>query len=361
MSASVEQNLDISTGADALAELFEQAEERTANPEAEREPGLQSQAQGAQDGAAEPAEIEGDPQTAEPEKSVETSEDASQEAYDPIESIDDLAEALGLTPEEVRASIRDKVKVDGQEIEVTLAEKTAGYLRQEDYSKKTMRLSEDRRQFETERDQAYVAYQQTTQQALEALSRSQKLLQAEMDSETMRELEHLDREQWGYLREKQRDRMQQIEREAAQMLQQQQQYQAYEVQRRQQREIQRVRAEHPDWSDAHNARVTQAMKAFGFTEQEAGNVTDGRLLLAMHELGKLREENAQLREATDTSKAKQEAVKKQVRKLPRLVKPGSGQKPKGSRTQAEHLRRRVAQTGNVEDAAGAFEAMIRGV
>ena len=56
-----------------------------------------------------------------------------------------------------------KVKVDGQEVEVTQEELLRGYMRQRDYTQKTQQLAEQRRQFEQYRPQ-YQQPQQVPQQ-----------------------------------------------------------------------------------------------------------------------------------------------------------------------------------------------------
>lgn len=357
MSAPLEQAMDVHTGGEAIAELFERAEAAGAGepPQEIVEPPAPEAEVATEPQPTEPA---GDPEK-EPTDSEETSEPDA-EADAPIETVEHLAEAMGASPEEVLSSIKVKVKLDGEEREVTLAEQNAGYLRQEDYTHKTMRLAEDRRQFETERDQSYATHQQKAQEVLELYARAHKMVEAEMNSETMAELEELDEGRWAYLREKQRQKMQRIEQETAQVMAQHQQLTQHRTQQRMQREFSRIQGEVPNWGTEHVGRVQSTMRAYGFTDQEAASVVDGRFVLAMHELGQLREENAKLRTASDKDKVKQEAVKKQVRRLPRLVKPGTSQKARGAKTQAEHFKRRVAKTGDVDDAAAAIEALLKG-
>ena len=57
-----------------------------------------------------------------------------------------------------------KVKVDGEEIEVTQDELLRGYMRQRDYTQKTQRLAEQRRQFEQYRPQYQQPQPQRTQE-----------------------------------------------------------------------------------------------------------------------------------------------------------------------------------------------------
>lgn len=57
-----------------------------------------------------------------------------------------------------------KVKVDGEEIEVTQEELLRGYMRQKDYTQKTQQLAEQRKQFEQYRPQQQFQPQQQAQQ-----------------------------------------------------------------------------------------------------------------------------------------------------------------------------------------------------
>ena len=57
-----------------------------------------------------------------------------------------------------------KVKVDGEEIEVTQEELLRGYMRQKDYTQKTQQLAEQRKQFEQYRPQQQYQPQQQVQQ-----------------------------------------------------------------------------------------------------------------------------------------------------------------------------------------------------
>lgn len=104
-------------------------------PEAER-PEAEAQSKG------ETAEVETDDtskETVETEEEGQTESEASnEEEAEPEESPEKPA--------------RVKVKVDGEEVEVTLEEAIKGYSRTEDYKRKTAALAEDRRAFERERE-----------------------------------------------------------------------------------------------------------------------------------------------------------------------------------------------------------------
>ena len=68
-------------------------------------------------------------------------------------------------PESTEEEPKYRVKVDGEEIEVTQEELLRGYMRQRDYTQKTQQLAEQRRQFEQYRPQYQQPPQQVPQQS----------------------------------------------------------------------------------------------------------------------------------------------------------------------------------------------------
>lgn len=87
-------------------------------------------------------------------EAAESSEDVEQaeteEAKPELPStLDELAAAFDADPEWAN-SIKVKAKVDGEEVEVTLAEALNGYQRTADYTRKTTELAEQRKAFDAE-------------------------------------------------------------------------------------------------------------------------------------------------------------------------------------------------------------------
>ena len=78
-------------------------------------------------------------------------------------TVEGLAEAIGISPQELSEHLKVTVKVDGKERVVTLAEAVKGHQLEADYRTKTSELAEARRSFAAQVEQA--------QQALQARSR----------------------------------------------------------------------------------------------------------------------------------------------------------------------------------------------
>ena len=82
---------------------------------------------------------------------------------------DGLAEAIGLSGDELAARLSANVTIDGQVRPVNLAEALNGYQRLEDYRQKTGAIAEERKAFDAEREQARQTMQQEAQRLLSVL------------------------------------------------------------------------------------------------------------------------------------------------------------------------------------------------
>ena len=111
----------------------------------------------------------------EEESQEETSEDVSQDE----EQID--------TQEKLEDSTY-KVKVAGQELEVTLDELRNGYSRDADYRRKTEELSYDKKQFMSESEKQRQNYSSKLNEANQLLSVAQQQLQTEINSSDLEKL-----------------------------------------------------------------------------------------------------------------------------------------------------------------------------
>lgn len=112
------------------------------------------------------------------------SEDSEDEETDneeeaEIQSLADMAEALGVDVDELEATINTKIKVDGEESDVTLAELRRGYQREKDYTQKTMAVAEKDKQLTVQHEQAIEQVQQQSQVAGAVLREVQKLFAGE--------------------------------------------------------------------------------------------------------------------------------------------------------------------------------------
>lgn len=243
------------------------------------------------------------------------------------------------------------VKVDGQEVEVTQDELINGYSRQQDYTRKTQELSQQRKTIEqqqTELAQRDAIYSQLLPK-MEAQLKGE--LANEPDWNTLYEDDPV-----GYVREKQlwdekKEKLSAVSAEQQRLQQeafaQQQQQIAQFVEYGNQKLLEII----PEWQNQEVATKEKlaiseyAVNTLGYTPQEIEQVYDYRALLG-------------LRNAWLNSKTVEATKKKPTQKAPaRVARPGTTNRPK-SAAPVKKAKQKLAKTGKIQDAAKVFEQLI---
>lgn len=273
----------------------------------------------------------------------ETSEEqpSDDEAHDESESDDEQVEEQPQAPQTFR------VKVDGQDVEVTLDELSKGYSRTQDYTRKTQALAEQRKAAEAEFAQVKAEREQYSTY-LNALAAALAEQTAEPDWDALRQEDPAQfAATWAEHQRKQQNlQAVRTEQSRVQQLQQADQMRAFEA---------HVAAERakliealPTWKNAETARKEKAelleyARERGYTDAEINSVTDHRFLVMFQKA--LLYDKAQ--KARPVVQKKVEAVK--------VAKPGIPQSTQ-KREVSEHTRKkqRLAKTGRLNDAAAVF-------
>jgi len=243
------------------------------------------------------------------------------------------------------------VKVDGQEVEVTQEELINGYSRQQDYTRKTQELSQQRKTIEQQ--QAELAQRDAIYSQL--LPKMEAQLKGELANEPDWNALYED-DPVGYVREKQlwdekKEKLnavtaeqQRLQQEA--LVKQQQQIQQF-VEYGNQKLLEII----PEWQNPEVAAKEKAaiseyaMKELEYTPEEIQQVYDYRALLG-------------LRNAWLNSKTVAATKKKPTQKAPaRVARPGTTNRPKTT-TPVKKAKQRLAKTGKTSDAAKVFEQLI---
>lgn len=292
---------------------------------------------------------EPDPETDDEESEVEDESPESEEV-DEAETADDADEPED-TEEEPPEPRTHRVKVDGEEIEVTEEELHKGYSRTADYTRKTQALAEERKTFQgeqtavrTERAQ-YAERLASLEQAIRAVT------PAEPDWVTLARENPTEYAAQRAAWDEHKRQLAEIasERETAeQTVQEDHQRAASEYLNA---ERARFLEAIPAWKDAAVAKrekgeMVAFAKGLGYTDAEISGVADHRVLLLLRK--------AMLHDRAEKSKPD---VKKVIEKVV-VTKPGAGHAAK--RPPASNFTRakqRLAQTGSVKDAALAFEQL----
>ena len=253
--------------------------------------------------------------------------------------------------EEIEQPLTFTVKVDGQEVEVTQEELVNGYSRQQDYTRKTQELSQQRKTIEQQ--QAELAQRDAIYSQL--LPKMEAQLQGEMANEPDWSKQYED-DPVGYVREKQ---LWDEKKEKAKAIQAEQQRLQDEAMAEQQKLIQqqvefgqqRILELIPEWQNPEVAAKEKAairdyaINTLEYTQQEVDSVYDYRALLG-------------LRKAWLNDKIVETVKKKPTQKAPaRVARPGTVTKKK-SVTPVKKAKQRLAKSGKVQDAAKVFEQLI---
>ena len=282
---------------------------------------------------------------------VDLEEDTeSDDEFDYDDEFDD--EEQNEVEDEVQQPTSYKVKIDGEEVEVTLDELQSGYSRQQDYTRKTQELAQQRKIIEqqqqelAQRDAIYA----------QLLPKLEAQLSADLANEPDWNRLYED-DPVGYVREKQlwderKEKLKATQAENQRLQQEalvkQQQQLAQFVQYGQQKLLEIV----PEWKNPEIAQQEKlairdyGINTLGYTAQEMDTIYDYRALLG-------------LRNAWLNDKTVQATKKKPTEKAPaRVARPGAVTKIK-SVAPAKRAKQRLAKTGKTSDAAKVFEQMLK--
>lgn len=256
--------------------------------------------------------------------------------------------------EEVQEQPRYKVKASGEEIEVTLDDLIKGYQREADYTKKTQTLAEQRKQVEAERQVIEQAKLQRDQYQ-ERLAMIETALRTHAPQENLEALKETD--PIGYAvkvaeqtqREKQ---LQAVQLERARIAQQQQAEQSQSLSSHLAAEAQKLAEAIPEYADEQKSvqvkkDIREYAKKIGWSDEELASVYDSRAVLTLY--------RAMQYEKLMGNKA---GVTKKVNEAPKMLKPGVSRQTDVNAEQTKKAMNQLKRTGNVRDAANAFERFI---
>lgn len=300
---------------------------------------------------ADESEIEDDmEETEEGDEETEEAEPELEETSE-FESLEDIAAALEITPEEFLERYKVKAKIDGEEIETSLSELKNGYQRLSDYRNKTAEVAEQRKALKQEEEAQKAEIQNRLGQVDTLIDNLQSQILSEFQGIDWNDLRATNPAEYAALiqdfqgRQTQLNHAQEVARQESERLQQEQ----LEKQKEQYSEI--VKAERellfeaiPDWKNndvmtAEAKQVSEYLKSRGFNDQEISSAYDHRILKMAYDLMK-----------SDKVKAKAEVVKNKVKTLPKLVKPGSkGTQLTAKQAALNKLKAKVKKTGGKTD------------
>jgi hypothetical protein len=281
----------------------------------------------------------------------EISDDIDDEIAAELDEYEESDEEQTDVEEEIEQPLTFTVKVDGQDIEVTQEELINGYSRQQDYTRKTQELSQQRKTIEQQ--QAELAQRDAIYSQL--LPKMEAQLKGELANEPDWNRLYED-DPVGYVREKQlwdekKEKAQAIQAEQQRLQEESMAEQYKQIQQQVEFGQQRLLELIPEWQNPEVAAKEKAairdyaINTLEYTQQEVDSVYDYRALLG-------------LRKAWLNDKIAETVKKKPTQKAPaRVARPGTVNKKK-TVTPVRKAKQRLAKSGKVQDAARVFEQLI---
>ena len=331
------------------------------------DPGSVVEAQSAILSLLEPEEAKPETLESAPTEDVEESTEETQD--EPLEE-DVLEEESEEEESEEEESEEDEseeepevyaVKVDGEELEVSLDELVQGYSRHSDYTRKTQELA-------SQRDEMAQMQQQWASEISQAQAERQQYMDAlgQFVQNSVSGLEQFSNVNWEHLRETDpiafvtkkeeyrdaQDRVRQAQEEQYRVSQQQQQEVAKMRQLAVQEEHTKLVAAVPEWNDTEKrSKMASELSTYavnqGFSKEELKQLIDHRSLIVLMK--------AQKYDALQNSDVKA----KKIKNKPKVVRSGKGAKTKSNdRSKRIAKMKRLGQSGHVNDAVSLLEDFV---
>jgi len=228
----------------------------------------------------QPQEQEIKEEETEEESQDETEEETSEDVSQDEEQID--------TQEKLENSTY-KVKVAGQELDVTLDELRNGYSRDADYRQKTEELSHQRKNFQSESEKQRLDYSQKLNDLNQSLSLAKQQLNTEYDSAELEKLYDENPTEAARIEHKLKRKQQKLDL-AMQQTQSEQKKQFDTFLQDQQKKLELKMPEFSDPAKSQNlkAGMKSTLNNYGFNDSEVAQVYDHRIVMLVNDAMKYR-------------------------------------------------------------------------
>ena len=242
-----------------------------------------------------------------------------------------------------------RVKVSGQELEVTLDELKAGYSRDSDYRQKTHTLGLEKKDLEAQKNSLRQSYDTRLSELNEMITTADSFVRQQQGSKDLQKLYDEDPTAAARLdyqlreQERQLDGMKSKAQEAYRK-----QYDEYITA---QRDL--AAAKIPEYSDPNKAdqfktNMRSTLRGYGFNDGEIGNLADHRFLMVIRDAMSYK-----------SVKDKRPIAQKKVANAPKVVKAGVAKSsPSSGREQIRNKISRLKKTGHLREAQDAIRDMI---
>ena len=294
-------------------------------------------------------ETKAEPTEPESTETQETPESQAKSEAAPVEQESENTEVTEETQTELEEPSLHRLKVNGQEIEVSLDELKAGYSRDSDYRQKTHSLGMEKRDLESQKNSLRQSYDAKLQELNDLLATADATVRQQQGSADLQKLYEEDPTQAAKLDYQLRQQNRAIEdmkskaREA--------QIKQYNEFLETQKELAATKI--PEYSDPNKAdqfkiNMRNSLRGYGFNDEEIGTMADHRFLMVAKDAM-----------SYQSLKDKRPIVQKKVANAPKVVKPGVAKSTTSSgREQIRNKIGKLRKTGNINDASSAILDII---
>lgn len=300
----------------------------------------------------EPSE-QAQPETTEQEAPVEAAQESNQTETEEVatEATSPENENTNENETELQEQVEEpslhRVKVNGQELEVSLDELKSGYSRDSDYRQKTHSLSLERKNLEEEKNVLRQTYDTKIKELDELMQSANSFISqgSEVDLKAMYEEDPQAAAKLDFQMRQQREHLASL-RQKSEAVKQQQYNQFLNEQK------QLAEQAIPELADSQKAsdlkiRMRNTLSSYGFNDQEISSLADHRFLKV-------------LKDAMDyrNLKAAKPIVQKKVVNAPKVVKSGTAKTESSKRSVIQSKLGRVKKSGKIQDAQSAILEII---
>jgi hypothetical protein len=290
---------------------------------------------------------------AEPSESKEPEQQVAQESQPESEGTPEPTTENTETKEETQTELEEpelhRIKVQGQELEVTLDELKSGYSRDSDYRQKTHTLGLEKRDLETQKSSLRQSYDTRLTELNDLIATADGFVRQQQGSKDLQRLWEEDPTSAAKLDYQLREQTRQIDGMKTKAHEEYtKQYDSYLVT---QRELAATKI--PEYSDPNKAdqfkyNMRTSLRNYGFNDSEIGNLADHRFLMVAKDAMSYQQ-----------LKDKRPIVQKKVANAPKVIKAGIARSNTSSGREA--IRNKIgklAKTGHIKDAQNAILDMI---
>ena len=265
------------------------------------------------------------------------------------EQVTENTETTEETTTELEEPELHRVKVSGQELEVTLDELKAGYSRDSDYRQKTHSLGLEKRDLETQKNSFRQSYDTRLSELNDLIATADATVRQQQGSEDLQKLYDEDptaASKLDYQLRQQNRQLEEVRSKAKEA--QQSQYNEFLNTQRELAATKIPEFADPNKTDTFKVNMRNSLRNYGFNDSEIGSLADHRFLMVAKDAM-----------SYQNLKDKKPIVQKKVANAPKVVKAGVAKSNTSSGREA--IRQKIgklAKTGHIKDAQNAILDMI---